>query len=105
MERSFSAASCCICLLAILAGGQSSAPAAEPEKSGPKYNVTFDQHGKEVEKAFDPSQEADAAELNELLRHGEVSFLELEKPVNILALAWDLGLWTLVVFCLLYFVL
>jgi len=46
-----------------------------------------------------------AAKLTELLKHGQVEELKQEKETNLLELRWDLGLWTLVVFLLLLFIL
>lgn len=70
-----------------------------------KYQVTVHQDGKEVTKKLDASKEADAREITELLRKGEVGHLKPDKPTNILEIRWDLGLWTLVVFVLLLLIL
>ena len=59
----------------------------------------------EQEKIFDASKPADLHELTDLLSKGEVEELQAEKDINILALSWDLGLWTAVVFILLLVVL
>src|SRR5207247_7046678 len=58
-----------------------------------------------VERKFDLSNKRDAQELSELLQKGEVHELKRDLPVNILAIQWDLGLWTLVVFGLLLLIL
>lgn len=56
-------------------------------------------------RTFDTSKPAEFEELTELLKNGEVEELKQIKPVNIFAISWDLGLWTLVVFLLLLFIL
>lgn len=61
--------------------------------------------GVEVERDFNLAEPKDVAELAELLREGQIESLKAERPRNILALSWDLGLWTVVVFGLLLFVL
>src|SRR6266852_3703019 len=54
---------------------------------------------------FNVSKEEDRQELTALLHEGKVVELVREKDVNPLALAWDLGIWTIAVFGLLYFFL
>jgi len=61
--------------------------------------------GMPVERNFNISKEEDRRELTTLLHEGKVVGLAQEKDVNPLAFVWDLGLWTLVVFGLLYFFL
>jgi F-type H+-transporting ATPase subunit b len=62
--------------------------------------------GRPEEKDFKVSQkEQDLTELTALLQKGEVEVLAREKDVNPLAIAWDLGIWTLVVFLVFYFFL
>lgn len=70
-----------------------------------KYKASVHHEGKEQERKFDLTKEKDAKELNDLLKKGEVHHLQQDEPVNILALRWDLGIWTLVVFLLLLFIL
>jgi F-type H+-transporting ATPase subunit b len=67
--------------------------------------VTFHKDGKEKEATFDTSKPAEAKELDELLAHGHVEEMKKDEPVNLLAISWDLGLWTVVVFLLLLFIL
>lgn len=69
------------------------------------YKVIIHKDGKEQERKFDLNKAEHAKELSELLSQGEVEHLQQDKPVSILALRWDLGLWTLVVFLLLLFIL
>jgi F-type H+-transporting ATPase subunit b len=66
--------------------------------------VRVDGGGEEI-RTFDTARPADLQILTELLKKGEVEELKKIKPVNIFAISWDLGLWTLVVFLLLLFVL
>jgi len=59
----------------------------------------------EEERKFDLSKEHDAEELSQLLRKGEISEMRRDEPPDLLAIKWDLGLWTLVVFGLLILIL
>src|SRR5207245_1675493 len=61
--------------------------------------------GIEVEREFNLANPKEVTELAELVREGRVESLQAERPKNILAISWDLGLWTIVVFGLLLFVL
>jgi F-type H+-transporting ATPase subunit b len=71
-----------------------------------KYKVTYDKDGKHVDETFDLSNEGKAKELTALLKEGKVHELAPDKgPPNLMALAFDLGLWTIVVFLLLYAIL
>ena len=63
------------------------------------------QEGQEVEKDFDVAKPEDAEQLAMLVREGRVEHLKADKPINILTLAYDLGVWTLAVFGLLLFIL
>lgn len=74
---------------------------AADEHLPPKYTG----HVHHKEQAFDLTKKADAAKLLEALQKGEVEDLQLDKPVNVMDLTWDLGLWTLVVFLLLLYIL
>ena len=69
-----------------------------------KVIVTTTDH-KEPTKKLDLTKAEDRAELNLLLTEGRVEELREDKPPAILDLRWDLGLWTIVVFLLLFFVL
>jgi F-type H+-transporting ATPase subunit b len=81
--------------------------APDTHAEGPaKYKVTVHtEDGKESEETFDLSKPGEADVLAGLIREGKVEHLQKDKPVNILALSWDLGLWTLVVFILLLLIL
>jgi F-type H+-transporting ATPase subunit b len=62
--------------------------------------------GKPDERSFHVSKkEQDLKELTTLLQEGQVEALARERDVNPLAIAYDLGLWTLVVFGVFYFFL
>jgi F-type H+-transporting ATPase subunit b len=92
----------------LLLVGDPRARAADNEKTHhkPVYNTTIiDDDGKEIERKYDATNPKDVKELADLLKAGHVQQVELEKEVNILALKWDLGLWTLVVFLLLLWLL
>jgi F-type H+-transporting ATPase subunit b len=90
----------------VLALAGESRGSKEPEKGeSAKYSVRSHQNGKEIEKTFDIANPKDAEELDELLKKGEVEELARVKAPDILGIYWDLGLWTVVVFVLLYLVL
>ncbi len=77
--------------------------AEEPKES---KKVKVHEGAQEVKgKIFDLADPSQAENLAEWVKKGEIEHLEPDKPVNILDLKWDLSLWTLVVFGLLYFVL
>ncbi len=62
--------------------------------------------GMPVERDFNiTKKEDDLKDLKNLLQEGKVLTLEKEKEPNPLEITWDLGLWTLVVFGLLYYFL
>src|SRR5262245_20994668 len=69
----------------------------------PPKGYKADIHHKEVK--FDRSKKEDLAKLQEHLEKGEVESLTADRPINPLDIRWDLGLWTLVVFVLLLFIL
>ncbi len=71
----------------------------------PVYNATVEAHGKEEATVFDLRKGTDSEALLELLRRGEVAEMRLSRPVNVMELRWELGLWTLVVFVLLLLIL
>lgn len=86
--------------------GHGAAPADHKHAAAPKYEALVHHDGHEDERTFDLSNPKDAEELMALLREGHVDELkQAEKPVNILEIKWDLGLWTLVVFLLLLLIL
>lgn len=91
------------CLALVLAGCSS----AHDEHAGEpvRLKATIHEHGKEVEKTFDMSREDDADALNNYLRKGQVEHVARERPPNLLAIQWELGLWTLVIFGLLFLIL
>ncbi len=80
--------------------------AQEKKEKDPIYaGEVIGPKGTPEERKFNISTDQDREELTALLHEGKVLELSREKDVNPLALAWDLGLWTLVVFGLLYFFL
>jgi F-type H+-transporting ATPase subunit b len=71
-----------------------------------RYTVTYeDAPDHEAEKAFDLHKPQQAKELSSLLESGKVKEMKKDEPPPILAFYYDLGLWTLIVFGLLYWVL
>jgi F-type H+-transporting ATPase subunit b len=94
----------------LLLGGAIRSSAQEHKKgdhkeSSSRYQVVIEKDHKEVSETLDVSKEADLAKLVGYLKNKEVEELAREKSVNLLALSWDLGLWTIVVFLLLFFIL
>jgi F-type H+-transporting ATPase subunit b len=84
-----------------------SARAEEKKEAGNKYRalVQIPEEKEEREITFDASNPSELHKLTDLLSKGEVEEMQKEKEVNILAISWDLGLWTAVVFILLLVVL
>jgi F-type H+-transporting ATPase subunit b len=72
-----------------------------------KYHALVHRPGEKLEEEedFDLTKPDQLQRLTELLSKGEVAELQREREINILAISWDLGLWTVVVFALLLFVL
>ncbi len=72
-----------------------------------KYEATIHDHatGDILTREFDLAESEDRDEFVKLLNVGAIHEAELVQEVNILAIAYDLGLWTLVVFLLLLLVL
>jgi F-type H+-transporting ATPase subunit b len=94
----------CLACLAIFGTGNYAGAEEKHEPAG-KYVAMVHEDGVEVEKEFNLAEPNEVAELSELLKKGKVESLKAERPVNILAISWDLGLWTIVVFGLLLWVL
>lgn len=68
-----------------------------------KAHVHTPDGGKELK--FDLGNEADKKQLFDYLEHGHVEELKEDKPPELLSLKWDLGLWSVVVFLVLFYVL
>jgi len=83
------------------------ARAGEPvEVEGTKVKVTSkNEAGHEHSEIYDLSKPPQYEEVIALLKKGRVVELAKQEPVNIMAISWDLGLWTLAVFVLLFAVL
>ena len=90
-------------LLALVLQANASLRAEEAAEKSHKFKAI---HKDGTEKIYDLTKESERQQLAEKVSKGEIEELarEEEQP-NILALRWDLGLWTLVVFILLFFVL
>jgi F-type H+-transporting ATPase subunit b len=74
----------------------------------PKYDAEVHENGKEVPKKFDLAKHEDEEALLDAIRHGHVGELRKDEPPSLqklFSLYADLGLWTLVVFGALLFVL
>jgi F-type H+-transporting ATPase subunit b len=84
------------------------APPVQADKHKPADKVKAEVlhlDGHTAQKVFDLKNPDDKAELEKLVGEGRVLHLVPEEPVNLMALAWDLGLWTIVVFGLLLLIL
>ena len=92
-------------LLASFAGGPAFAQSEEKKKDIIYKGEVIGKEGMPVERDFNLTKSDEKKELTELLQEGKVMQIAQEKDVNPLELKWDLGLWTLVVFALLYFFL
>jgi F-type H+-transporting ATPase subunit b len=75
-----------------------------PEPQKPKYDY-HKKDGKEETAVLDPADAKSVMEFADRLKEGAVGEIDLEKPPPFLSIKWDLGLWTLVVFLGLFFIL
>jgi F-type H+-transporting ATPase subunit b len=91
------------CLIFLSAALPSVRAADTPQK--PKINVSYHENGQHKEKSYDLNNQAHVDEVVGRLRNGEIETLAQDKPPALLDLRWDLGLWTLIVFLLLFLVL
>jgi F-type H+-transporting ATPase subunit b len=81
-------------------------PSAEKKATGPNgFKYEHHKDGKAVEAEVDAANPDDLKEFAEHLKKGEVEDIDFHKPPNFLSPVWDLGLWTLVVFLALLFIL
>jgi F-type H+-transporting ATPase subunit b len=88
------------------AAGQIVEPIEEHNKHSTKVETMIHvEGGGEELRTFDLANPEELRILTELLKKGEVEEMKKIKPVNIFAITWDLGLWTVVVFLLLLFIL
>jgi F-type H+-transporting ATPase subunit b len=95
-----------LAVVACLLLGRPALAADEHHKGPPKvYTANIEEDGKVVERKFDLAKPGDRQALDELLAKGEVEELRAEKQPDLLALQWELGLWTLVIFGLLCLIL
>lgn len=93
-------------LLPVWASAVDAAEESGAPSTAPHYKMTIkDAQGHEREEHFDPHNKEHQEKLVRSLAQGELNVLEKETKANLLDLSWDLGLWTLVVFLLLYLVL
>jgi F-type H+-transporting ATPase subunit b len=101
-----------VALAVALSGARAEDKPAGHESHGtgpaPVYQAEVHQDGQEVTRVFDFAKPEDASALTEMLREGHVHELALKETpglAKIFSLGADLGLWTLVVFGLLFYVL
>ena len=107
MHRFFSAI--CVVSAIVLVGGRASAadePAGAHGHAGIMIATMHDEKGKEIEKQFDLSDAKQAAELQEQIRLGNVVEMKKKEPPDLFGLKrWDLGVWSIVIFLVLFFAL
>lgn len=108
--RSVQVRSAIVLAVVCLAAGSFSGARGEEKAAEPlKYVATIHEDGKEKDIEIDLSKESTKKEelrkLTQLLAEGEVEHLVKDEPPKLLNVYWDLGLWTLVVFGLLFLVL
>lgn len=103
-----------LCLAAAFLAVPGCAKKHEEKPPPPKYILTIEKDGKTTEQAFDLKKPEEAAALAKLvakpefmeqLKQGEIENIEMEKSPDILKIHWELGVWTIVVFLLLLFIL
>ncbi len=98
-------------LLAIVVFWASAPWLKAEDKSEPVYPYEAHTHthkdGKTVheKKTFDRSKPNELKTLQELIKNGQVEHLEMKKPPKPMEIIWDLGLWAIVVFVGLLFIL
>lgn len=78
---------------------------ADSKEAVKRYKGTLHKDGKSVEVVFDLDNPEDAKRLLGHLRSSEIEHVTMDKPPDLLALQWELGLWSVVVFILLYVIL
>jgi F-type H+-transporting ATPase subunit b len=92
--------------VSVFAGVPGCSKTEEKQKGEVLYKgKVIGKEGMPVEQNFNLSKSEDKENLTQMFQEGKVMEIALEKEVNPLELKWDLGLWTLVVFALLYFFL
>lgn len=75
---------------------------ADEKKPADKYSVTDLKH---KEHKLSRTSPGDMEKLVSMLRQGEIEHVTAVRPVNPMDLKWDLGLWAVIVFLLLFFIL
>src|SRR5579864_6015815 len=70
-----------------------------------KVEVSYYVGNKEQVKSLDLSKQADRETFHKILEEEHVHHLKLENPPKLMDIVFDLGLWTIVVFLLLFFIL
>jgi F-type H+-transporting ATPase subunit b len=75
------------------------------EKGPIKVEVSYYLGNKEQVKSFDLSKQKDREEFHKILEEEHVHHLRLENPPKLMDIVFELSLWTIVVFLLLYFIL
>lgn len=95
----------CVLLLSGVAIGWAAGPVRAAKDAEPSTKFKAKIHGKHEEVDLDLSKPDHRRIVIEHVEQGALDRLERETQTNLLDLRWDLGLWTLVVFILLFLVL
>lgn len=94
----------------LLVLGAASVRAADPDKDGKKqYEATIHhKDGKHETVTFDPKEDKHEGQMQKVadaIRGGTLEQLITKQDVSLMTLRWDMGLWTVVVFVLLFLIL
>jgi F-type H+-transporting ATPase subunit b len=87
-------------LLVLVSGAR-----AEDKPKGPKLKYSIHKDNGAVEAEVDTGNPKEFEEFADHLKKGEVEDIDFHKPPDFLKPVWDLGVWTLVVFLLLLYIL
>jgi len=98
---------CLLCVLALVASLASAADTKEGEHGHGERHVKAKgvKDGKHYEQKLDLNKPEDIQKAKRMLEEKELAELITEQDVNLMEIRWDLGLWTIVVFVLLFLIL
>ena len=95
-----------VALLTVLCAGSAALGSDEDKSKKPQLlKYEFEEKGKEGEAKLDPTKPEDVEKFLERLKAGDVGDVEIEKAPAFLNVKWDLGLWSIIVFLGLMFIL
>jgi F-type H+-transporting ATPase subunit b len=94
-----------LCALAMVASVASAADTKEGEHGERHVKAKGVKNGKAFEEKLNLSKPEDIQKAKRMLEEKELAELITEQDVNLMEIRWDLGLWTIVVFVLLFLIL